>query len=84
MLNSITKSYIIDSNDIRFIRITAYQKISVRKITNKPYLMGGRPTIRGLRFSVGDGLELLACGLWEQEILAEHPVLEKEDIKASL
>lgn len=46
--------------------------------------MGGRPTISGLRFSVGDGLELLACGLWEQEILAEHTVLEKEDIKASL
>jgi len=44
--------------------------------------MGGRPTIRGLRFPVM--LELLASGLSEQELLDEHPILEKEDIKAAL
>ena len=56
----------------------------MERITIKPGLMGGRPTIRGLRFPVGDVLELLASGLSEQEILDEHPVLEKKDIKASL
>jgi len=47
-------------------------------------LMGGRPTIRGLRFPVSDVLELLASGMSEQQILEEHPILEKEDIKAAL
>jgi len=46
--------------------------------------MGGKPTIRGLRFTVGDLLELLADGLSEKEILEQHPILEKEDISAAL
>ncbi len=47
-------------------------------------LMGGRPTIRGLRFPVSDVLELLASGMSDEQILDEHPILEKEDIKAAL
>jgi uncharacterized protein (DUF433 family) len=61
------------------------EKITLlERITLIPDLMGGRPTIRGIRFTVGDILELLASGLSEEEILDEHPVLEKEDIKAAL
>ncbi|MCX2429825.1 MULTISPECIES: DUF433 domain-containing protein [unclassified Pedobacter] len=47
-------------------------------------LMGGIPTIRGLRFPVSDVLELLASGMSEEQILEEHPILEKEDIRAVL
>jgi len=46
--------------------------------------MGGKPTIRGLRFPVGDVLELLANGLSQQEILQQHPILEAADIRAAL
>jgi len=46
--------------------------------------MSGRPTIRGLRFTVGDLLELLADGLNEKEILEQHPILEKDDISTAL
>ena len=46
--------------------------------------MGGRPTIRGLRFTVGDILELLASGMNELEILEQHPMLEKDDVAAAL
>ena len=46
--------------------------------------MGGKPTIRGLRFPAADVLELLASGLSEKEILEQHPVLEPEDIHAAL
>lgn len=46
--------------------------------------MGGKPTIRGLRFTVGDILELLANGLSEKDILEQHPILEREDILAAL
>lgn len=54
------------------------------RITIQPGLMGGKPTIRGLRFTVGDILELLANGLSEKDILEQHPILEKEDISAAL
>lgn len=54
------------------------------RITSKDGLMGGKPTIRGLRFPVSDILELLAAGMNEKQILEEHPVLEKEDIKSAL
>ncbi|MGN7986021.1 DUF433 domain-containing protein [Pedobacter sp. 22226] len=54
------------------------------RITSTDGLMGGKPTIRGLRFPVSDILELLAAGMNERQILEEHPVLEKEDIKSAL
>ena len=46
--------------------------------------MSGRPTLRGLRFPVGDILEMLSNGMTEADILEQHPVLEKEDIAAAL
>ena len=54
------------------------------RITVDPQVMGGKPCIRGLRFPVSRLLSLLASGLDEQAILAEHPCLEREDIQAAL
>ena len=62
----------------------ASQKSLLGRITVVPGLMSGRPTIRGLRFPVGDLLELLASGMTEKEILEQHSILEKDDIAASL
>ena len=45
---------------------------------------GGRPCIRGMRIRVVDVLELLAAGETPEEILAEYPYLEPDDIGASL
>ena len=56
----------------------------IDRITIQSGLMGGKPTIRGLRFPVSDILELLSSGLSEAEILEQHPVLEKQDIAAAL
>ena len=64
--------------------MTSEQQILLQRITIMPGLMGGKPTIRGLRFPVADVLELLASGLAEKEILEQHPVLEPEDIHAAL
>lgn len=44
----------------------------------------GRPCIRGMRIRVIDILEMLAAGASEDEILADFPDLEREDIRASL
>ncbi len=60
------------------------QQELLNRITIQPGLMGGRPTIRGLRFPVSDILELLSSGMTETEILQQHPILELPDIQAAL
>ncbi|HWB92706.1 MAG TPA: DUF433 domain-containing protein [Puia sp.] len=64
--------------------MTSQQQILLERITIVPGLMGGKPTIRGMRFPVGDILELLSNGLTDKEILEQHPILEREDIQAAL
>lgn len=54
------------------------------RITLDPEQCGGRPCIRGLRIRVSDVLELLAAGETPEEILAEYPYLEADDISACL
>ena len=56
----------------------------LKRITIIPGLMAGNPTIRGMRFPVGDILEMLANEMKFEEILEQHPILEKEDIQAAL
>lgn len=56
----------------------------LERITIVPGLMSGKPTIRGMRFPVADILEMLSSGMTQDEILDEHPVLEKDDILAAL
>jgi uncharacterized protein (DUF433 family) len=56
----------------------------LKRIVIKPGLMAGKPVIRGLRFPVIDILEMLASGMSHAEILEQHPVLEEDDIRASL
>ena len=54
------------------------------RITIDPDKRGGKPCIRGLRMTVYDILEYLASGMSEDEILADFPKLEREDIRAAL
>ena len=54
------------------------------RITVDSNQCGGRPCLRGLRIRVKDVLDLLAAGASRDEILADHPLLEAEDITASL
>ena len=56
----------------------------LKRITIIPGLMGGKPTIRGMRFKVSDVLGYLSAGMTEKEILEDFPCLEQEDINAAL
>ncbi|AGA35476.1 Protein of unknown function DUF433 [Thioalkalivibrio nitratireducens DSM 14787] len=49
-----------------------------------PAQCGGRPCVRGMRIRVTDVLDLLAQGLSTEQVLAEMPDLEAEDIAAAL
>jgi len=55
-----------------------------KRITFNPKQCGGRPCIRGMRIRVKDVLDLLAAGVPKNEILADYPYLEAEDIVACL
>jgi uncharacterized protein (DUF433 family) len=52
------------------------------RITVEPGKRSGQPCVRGLRITVRNVLEYLASGMSEDEILAEFPYLEREDIRA--
>ena len=54
------------------------------RITIDPAFAFGKPTIRGLRYTVEWLLELLSSGMSNQEILADYEDLEPEDILAAL
>ena len=54
------------------------------RITFDPEQCGGRPCIRHYRLRVKDVLDLLAARVPEEEILADYPFLEREDIQACL
>jgi uncharacterized protein (DUF433 family) len=54
------------------------------RITIEPGKCGGRPCIRGMRIRVTDILGLLGSGASHEEILEDYPLLEEDDILASL
>ena len=56
----------------------------LKRITTNPGIFNGKPIIRGMRFPVADVLGYLAAGMTFDEILADFPYLEKEDIVAAL
>jgi uncharacterized protein (DUF433 family) len=56
----------------------------LERITFNPDILRGRALIRGMRFLVSDILEMLSNGMSEADILNQHSILEKEDIRAAL
>ena len=54
------------------------------RITSDPEICHGKPVIRGLRYPVADILQLLAGGMTVDEVLADYPDLERDDVLAAL
>lgn len=54
------------------------------RITIEAGKRGGKPCIRGFRITVYDVLEYLAAGMTHAEILADHPDLVEDDLRACL
>ena len=70
--------------DIANMERAEMQATNFERITVNPNQMGGVPCVRGLRIPVATVLRMLAGGMSEQEILAEYPDLEPEDIRECL
>jgi uncharacterized protein (DUF433 family) len=56
----------------------------VDRLTIKPDVCGGEPTVRGMRITVSHVLEMLAGGMTSEQVLQDFPYLEKADIDACL
>jgi uncharacterized protein (DUF433 family) len=56
----------------------------LERITSDPEICHGQPTIRGLRYPVANLLELLSAGMTIDEVLADYPDLERDDLLAAL
>jgi uncharacterized protein (DUF433 family) len=54
------------------------------RITQNPGVMGGKPCIRGLRVTVGMIVGQIGAGHTIDELLADYPYLEREDIMQAL
>lgn len=54
------------------------------RITTDPEICHGKPCIRGMRWPVEVIIDMLGSGMTIENILDDHPELEKEDILACL
>lgn len=58
--------------------------MAVDRITVDPSRMGGLPTIRDTRVTVGMVLGQLATGRSVDEVVADYPYIERDDVLAAL
>lgn len=58
--------------------------LGLDRITFDPDVLGGKACIRGMRISVSLIVNLIANGMLAEEIIAEYPDLEIEDIHQAL
>ncbi len=56
----------------------------LERITINTEICHGKPTVRNMRYTVSMILDLLSAGMTADELIADYPALEKEDIKACL
>jgi uncharacterized protein (DUF433 family) len=56
----------------------------LERITTDSTVCHGQPTVRGLRYPVESLLEHLASGMTIEEVIADHPDLERDDLLAAL
>lgn len=53
-------------------------------MTQQPEVMGGRACIRGMRVTVGMIVGMIGAGHSVEEVLADYPYLEREDVMQAL
>jgi len=58
--------------------------MTFERITTDPDVMGGLPSIRGLRIPVATVVAMVADGMSTEEIIAELPDLTPEDVREAL
>lgn len=83
----VTRSWFVLAQQLRSSESVAaygWAMSRLERITSDPAVCHGQPTLRGLRYPVETLLELLSAGMTIEEVLADYPDLEREDILAAL
>lgn len=60
------------------------EALLIQRITLDPDVCHGRPCLRGLRYPVESVLGWLSAGMTTEDILADYPDLERDDVLAAL
>ena len=76
-----THSY---SNALHAVDFSCPEDVLLQRITLDPGVCHGKPCLRGLRYPVESVLGWLSAGMSTEEILADYPDLEREDVLAAL
>jgi uncharacterized protein (DUF433 family) len=58
--------------------------VQLDRITQQPELMGGKACVRGMRVTVGMIVSQIGTGHSIDDVLADYPYLEREDILQAL
>ena len=58
--------------------------VELDRITQNPLVMGGKACVRGMRVTVGMIVGQIGAGHSVDELLADYPYLEREDILQAL
>jgi uncharacterized protein (DUF433 family) len=58
--------------------------MKIDRITQQPEVMGGKACIRGMRVTVGMVVGQIGAGRSIDEVLADYPYLEREDVLQAL
>lgn len=58
--------------------------MSIERITIDSEVCHGKPCIRGMRWPVEVLIDMIGSGMTIDQILEDHPELEREDISAAL
>jgi uncharacterized protein (DUF433 family) len=68
----------------RFAQTEATIMVEFNRITQQPGVMGGKACVRGTRVTVGMIVGQIGAGITPQQLLADYPYLELEDILQAL
>ena len=82
LVSGVDRVLILDDHGVS--RLPSKRMDYKSRITLEPGKRSGKPCIRGMRITVQDVLGYLAAGMTQEQILADFPYLEKEDILACL
>jgi uncharacterized protein (DUF433 family) len=83
LFDSVGKAIEFPSNPLYLFKIRKMNPL-LERITLNPKVCNGKPTIRNMRFTVAQMLELLSAGMSHEEVLADYPFIEEADIRACL
>ena len=73
-----------EHGDVMATKKTTRKQKDEERITLNPAVLGGKPTIRGMRISVEQVLRALGNGITTEALLEDYPVLERQDIEACM